>query len=118
MRKELKESLEREIWSDRHKRFRTWSVVFLVFVLVGWLLYGLTSDSAKTVFGTVHSYRAVLHDEGHTIYLRVKVPDKENLVNVRLPKYEPIKKDVKVELRRMDTKMFELSKFAFIKYVD
>ena len=94
MRPELKQQLEKEISKGKHRNFRAWSIAFLILIIVLWLVIGLSSKEAISVNGVVVNKQVSLRDDGHKIYLLIKVPDKETLVRVTLPKYLPIKRDV------------------------
>jgi len=118
MRPELKNQLEKELSKAKHKSFRAWSVVFLVIVIFLWLIVGLSSKGSVPVNGVAISQHASLREDGHKIYLMVKVPDRENLVKVSLPKHLPIKRNVKVELRKHKSTLFDIYRFTFVRYLE
>ena len=118
MRPELKQQLEKEISKVEHKNFRAWSIAFLFLVLLIWLVVGLSSKSSLTVNGIAVSQHASLRDDGHRIYLMVKVHDRETLVKVLLPKHLPIKRKVKVELRQHKSTLFETVRYTFVRYLE
>jgi len=118
MRPELKQQLEKELSKSKHKNFRAWSVAFLILVIFLWLIVGLSSKSSVPVNGVTISQHASLREDGHKIYLMVKVPDRENLVKVSLPKHLPIKRNVKVELRKHKSTLFDTYRFTFVRYLE
>ena len=118
MRPELKHQLEKELSKAKNKSFRAWSVVFLVVVIFLWLIFGLSSKSSVPASGVVISQHASLREDGHKIYLMVKVPERENLVKVSLPKHLPIKRNVKVELRKHKSTLFDTYRFTFVRYLE
>jgi hypothetical protein len=118
MRPELKQQLEKEISKGKHKNFRAWSIAFLVVVILIWLVIGLSSKSSLPVNGIAISQHASLREDGHKIYLMVKVPDRETLVKVSLPKYLPIKRNVKVELRKHRSTLFDTFRYTFVRYLE
>ena len=118
MRPELKQQLENEISKDKHKNFRAWSIVFLALIILIWLVIGFSSKSSVPVKGIVISQHTSLREDGHKIYLMVKVPDRGTLVKVSLPKYLPIKRNVKVELRKHKSTLFDTFRYTFVRYLE
>ena len=118
MRPELKQKLEKELSKTKHKNFRAWSVAFLILVIILWLIIGFSSKSSVAVNGVAISQHASLREDGHKIYLMVKVPDRENLVKVSLPKHLPIKRNVKVELRKHKSTLFDTYRYTFVRYLE
>lgn len=118
MRPELKQELEKELSKDKHKRFRAWSIVLLVLIILIWLVIGLSSKSHEQVKGIAISQHASLREDGHKIYLMVKVPDRETLVKVSLPKHLPIKRNVQVELRKHKSTLFDTFRYTFVRYLE
>jgi hypothetical protein len=118
MRPELKQQLEKEISKGKHKNFRAWSIVFLVLIILIWLVIGFSSKSSVPVNGIAISQHASLREDGHKIYLMVKVPERETLVKVSLPKHLPIKRNVKVELRKHQSTLFNTFRYTFVRYLE
>ena len=118
MRPELKQELENEIAKVKHKNFRAWSIVFLVLIILVWVVVGLSSKGSVPVNGIAISQHASLREDGHKIYLMVKVPDRETLVKVSLPKHLPIKRNVKVELRKHESTLFDTFRYTFVRYLE
>jgi len=118
MRPELKQELENEIAKVKHKNFRAWSIVFLVLIILVWVVVGLSSSGSVPVNGIAISQHASLREDGHKIYLMVKVPDRETLVKVALPKHLPIKRNVKVELRKHKSTLFDTFRYTFVRYLE
>ena len=117
MRPELKQKLDKEVSKGKHKNFRVWSLAFLAIIIILWLIVGLSSKSSVPVNGVVISQHASLRDDGHKIYLMVKVPDRETLVKVSLPKYLPIRRNVKIELRKHKSTLFDTYRYTFVRYL-
>ncbi len=118
MRLELRQQLEKEISKTKLKAFRTWSIAFLIFIIIIWLVIDISSKDSVAANGTVISQHASLREDGHKIYLMVKVTDTENLVKVSLPKLLPIKINVKVELRKHESTLFNTFKYTFVRYLE
>ena len=118
MRPELKQQLEKELSKLKHKKFRVWSMAFLVLIILIWLVVGFSSKGSVSVNGIAISQHASLREDGHKIYLMVKVPDRETLVKVSLPKHFPIKRNVKVELRKHESTLFETFRYTFVRYLE
>ncbi|WNC67483.1 hypothetical protein RI845_13265 [Thalassotalea nanhaiensis] len=118
MRPELKQKLDKEISKGKHKNFRVWSLAFLALIIILWLVVGLSSNNSIAVNGVVISQHASLRDDGHKIYLMVKVPDRETLVKAPLPKHLPIRRNVKVELRKHQSTLFDTYRYSFVRYLE
>ena len=118
MRPELKQQLEKELSKLKHKNFLAWSMLFLVFIILIWLIVGFSSKGSVTVYGIAISQHASLREDGHKIYLMNKLPDKETLVKVSLPKHLPIKRNVKVELRKHESTLFDTFRYTFVRYLE
>ena len=59
------------------------------------------------------------HSEKMVIkFTMVKVPERENLVKVSLPKHLPIKRNVKVELSKHKSTLFDTYRFTFVRYLE
>jgi len=94
MRPDSKIKLDMELSRAKRKSIIIWFVplVILIILLLVMGTYSDNDDTSVIVNGYVVSQHAKLHDEGHTIYLMVKVPGKQELAKVFLPKYLPIKR--------------------------
>lgn len=83
-----------------------------------YVLYLLHRPAAatETVIGKVNSHRAFVHDEGHTTYLLLTVPDRSTIVEARLPKQVPIKIGQHVELTRLTYEQTRKERYLFVRY--
>jgi len=118
MRPKLRQQLEKELSKAKHKNFRAWSIALLALIIVVWLVIGISSKSFVVVNGIAITQHASLREDGHKIYLMVKVPDTENLVKVSLPRHLPIKRKVKVELRKYESTLFNTVSYTFERYLE
>jgi hypothetical protein len=118
MRPELKQKLDKELSKTKRKNLMFWLIPVFSLVIIVLVInaYSKSDGSSVTINGVVVSQHAQLYDDGHKIYLMVKVPDTKNLVKVALPKYLPIKRDVAVELRKKST-AFNY-KYTFVRYIE
>jgi hypothetical protein len=119
MRPELKQKFDKEASKAKHKNFPAWSIAFLVFIIIVWLVIGFSSQGSVAAYGTaVSQHASFTKNEGNKIYLMVKLADRKSLVKVLLPKHLPIKRNVKVELREHQSTLFDTIRYTFVRYVE
>lgn len=117
MNKERNEILEREILKERVSKYSPFALIFVfLLVVVGWYLSN-QPDKLETLVGVSTHHQALLHDEGHSLYLYVKLENREKPVRVRLPKNIGISIGAKVRVNRVYGANSSYEKFVFIGYV-
>lgn len=117
MRKDVKDKLDQELLNHRVKNAKVILVIVAVLSLLGVFGYSTINGEKSTVIGTVVSYHASLHEEGHDLNIMVKVPDRAGLIKVKIPNASHIKIGSKVELVRTELLFFNYSRYRFFKYV-
>ena len=86
--------------------------------LLGLFILGLTSNGSEKVAGEVTGTFTRMHEEGHTMFLMVKIPEKKQPVKVRLPIGVYIRKGAKIEINEIETLWFGKSRYSFSKYLE
>ena len=109
--------LERELLKERVFKYAPFAFI-LVFLLVvfSWYLSN-QPDKIETLVGVSTHHHASLHDEGHTLYLFVKLENREVPVRVRLPNNVGINIGSQVKVNRVYGESSSYEKFVFIGYV-
>ena len=117
MRKDVREKLDQVLVNHRVKNAKIVLVIMAVLLLIGVFGYSIINGDKTAVIGIVVSHHASLHDEGHDLNIMVKIPDRVNLVKVKIPKNSHIKIGSKVELVKTELLLFHYSTYRFLKYV-
>ena len=118
MHEDSAKNLDKLLLKDKLNSFKIWAVTGICVVLFGLFLLGFTSDGKEKVVGEVSGTHTRMHEEGHTLYLMVKISESSNPVKVRLPKGQMIKKGAKIEINQINTLWFGNSRFSFSKYLE
>jgi hypothetical protein len=118
MRENSAKNLDKLLLKDKLNSFKIWAITGICVVLFGLFLLGFTSDGSEKVVGEVTGTHTRMHEEGHTLYLMVKIPESNNPVKVRLPKGQLIKKGAKIEINQINTLWYGKSRFSFSKYLE
>lgn len=118
MRENSAKHLDKLLLEDKLSSYKIWAITVICVVLFGLFLFGFTSDGSEKIIGEVTGTHTRMHDEGHTLYLMVKIPESINPVKVRLPKCKLIKKGAKIEINQIDTLWYGKSRFSFSKYLE
>ena len=118
MRPELKSQLDNELRSQ-------WLVkVFLIFIVfpaccfLMYLAIDPNSIKSSTVVGVAVNRSVSYHDEGHTNYLHIEVPNENRIIKVSLPSATPIKTGVKVAVRKLEKPSSKKARYMFLKYIE
>ena len=117
MRKNSAKKLEKLLLKERYQSIKIWAITAFCIVLFGLLLLGLSTDGSEKVVGEVTGTFTRLHEEGHTMYLMVKIPEHPKPVKVRLPRGQFIRKGAQIEINQIETLWFGKSRFSFSKYL-
>lgn len=118
MNEEEKEKLDREYAAERFGIYAPFIVIIaLLFVITAWYIFNQPTSS-QIVVGVAMNHRALLHDEGHDIFLYVALDDRKQLVKVRLPGKTPIRVGEKVEMNRLFSDGSDYEKYVFHRYVN
>ena len=117
MRKNSGQKLDRLLLKERYKIIKLWVITAICTVLFGLLLLGYSTNGSEKVIGEVTGTFTRLHEEGHTLYLMIKIPEYPEPVKVRLPSGQLIKKGAQIEINQIETLWFGKSRFSFSKYL-
>ena len=118
MNEEEKEKLDREYAAEWFGIYAPFIVIIaLLFVITAWYIFNQPTSS-QIVVGVAMNRRALLHDEGHDIFLYVALDDRKQLVKVRLPGKTPIRVGEKVEMNRLFSDGSDYEKYVFHRYVN
>ena len=117
MRKNSSQKLDKLLLKERNKSIKLWVITAVCTVLLGLLLLGYSTNGSEKVVGEVTGTFARLHEEGHTMYLMVKIPEYPEPIKVRLPSDQLIKKGAQIEINQIETLWFGKSRFSFSKYL-
>ncbi|WP_417349942.1 hypothetical protein [Ferrimonas sp.] len=101
----------------RHK----YGVLLLVVLMLGfgvWSVFHTKVQDTEILTGVVDGHHVFLHDEGHTRYLLVRVPDRERLVRVVLPQRSPFLEGARVELYRNHASDSSNERYLFKGYLN
>ena len=112
------QKINKLLLAERLKSIRIFAILGVCVVLFGLFIFGFTSNGSEKVLGKVTGTFTRMHDEGHTMYLMVKISEKNQPVRVRLPKGISIRKGAKIEINEIDTLWFGKSRFSFSKYLE
>ncbi|SET49973.1 hypothetical protein [Thalassotalea agarivorans] len=118
MNKDTKRALDDLMLDEKYRNVPGWIFVGLILLVIGYVSLGSIGTDSQKVVGEVISTHTRMHDEGHTLYIMVKIPNRTSLVKVKLPTNQPIKKDAKVELNQVETLWLEKHRYTFSKYLD
>ncbi|BDY04473.1 hypothetical protein [Ferrimonas sp. YFM] len=117
MRREAKQTLDREMAIIRWQKYGAVLVVALVLCMGGWSVLGTQPQDAEPLIGVVEGHHVLLHDEGHTRFLLVRVPDRERLIRVVLPQRSPFLAGAKVEVYRNRVADSSRERYLFKRYL-
>ena len=118
MRPDVKSHLDREL---RNNNLVKLLLLLIVFPVCCYLIYSLVDPSSikgSDVVGVSINRSALLHDEGHTNYLHIRVENEDRIIRVKLPRNVSIKVGVKVLLRKLEKPLYKKAKYKFLKYVE
>ena len=109
--------LEREQLKEWVFKYAPFAFIIIFWVVViGWYLSN-QPNKTETLVGVSTHHHASLHDEGHTLYLFVKLENREAPVRVRLPKNVGINIGARVKVNRAYGESSSYEKFVFIGYI-
>lgn len=117
MRKNSARKLEKLLFKERYDSIKIWTITAACVGLFGLLLLDFSTNGSEKVVGEVTGNYTRLHDEGHTMYLMVKIPAYLSPVKVRLPRGQLITKGAQIEINQIETLWFGKSRFSFSKYM-
>lgn len=92
-------------------------IILILSSIAAWYISTLPEQS-ETVIGLSVNHQALLHDEGHTLYLYVMLEDRGKPVRVKLPQKAGIYIGKKVELNRLYRESSDYEKYVFLRYFD
>lgn len=118
MRKEARQALDREIVTIRRQKYGLLLVVVLMLCFGIWSVFHTQPQESEVLIGTVDGHHVFLHDEGHTRYLLIRVPDREGAVRVVLPQRAPYLEGAEVELYRNHASNSSRERYLFKRYLD
>jgi len=118
MRKNLTSELNRRIRIKKVLNFILLIVLPLILFFVVWESYDDSPQRIETVIGVVENRNTVLHNEGHTNYLYVRLTVKKKLIKVMLPKFASAKVGHKVLLNKYTKSSSKKSKYMFLKRIE
>jgi len=89
----------------------------LILFFVVWESYDDSPQQIETVIGVVENRNTILHNEGHTNYLYVRLKGKKKLIKVLLPTVASVKIGHKVLLNKYTKSSSKKSQYMFLKRI-
>ncbi|MBL4832215.1 MAG: hypothetical protein JKY55_20345 [Aliivibrio sp.] len=121
MRPEVKAQLDSALRKNDFWKLFLRFLLYIVFPACCFLIY-LTIDPSSIkgsdVIGVSINRSALLHDEGHTNYLYIRVEGIDRVIRVSLPRKVATKVGAKVMLRKLEKPSSKKARYKFLKYVD
>ncbi|GGI89906.1 hypothetical protein GCM10007978_29430 [Shewanella hanedai] len=117
MRTEIKSRLDSELRKNKLVKIILFLVVFPVCCFLIYSLIDPSSIKGSNVIGVSINRHTLLHDEGHTNYLHIRVENDDRIIKVTLPRSVPIKVGVKVMLRKLERSSSRKAKYKFLMYL-
>ena len=118
MRENSTQKINKLLLAERLNSIRIFSIIGVCVGLFGLFIFGLTSNGSEKVSGEVTGTFTRMHEEGHTMYLMVKIPEQKQPARVRLPRRIPTRKGAKIEINEIDTLWYGKYRHSFSKYLE
>ena len=118
MKLSAKDVLDGELKKSQIRRLVLITVTLSLMVIGFYFSVINSKTEGSYVIGEPVSRYTRQHDEGHTNYLRVKVPTEEKLVVIRVPSTSQVMLNKNIKLSRVKYLASGKSKYVFIEYVE
>ena len=104
--------IDEYVWKQRHKKFRVYSVLFSLLVLLIMALVAYSTGTTTEVAGTVKGMHSTASETGESFNIVVEL-ESSTIIYIDMPREAYVKEGDKVKLLERKTNLFGFRNYIF-----